>query len=268
MRDLYDLLQPERLTSVVDVGSNPIDGSPPYTRMLDEGLCTVTGFDPQMSAKPRPGVTYLPHVVGFGDTVDLHVCSAPGMTSTLRPDPKALALFPGLAEWATVVETRTVATQRLDDVAPPFDLLCMDIQGGEVDVVIGAEQRLVDAAAVITEVSFVPLYDAQPTFGEIDDVLRSRGFIPHCFAAAKVWPMATRTQVPRLDPHQILEADMVYIRDPKEEMTDEQWKQLALIAHHVCGSLDLAMLCIEKLAERGAVRAEAPALYRQILEKL
>ena len=35
---------------VVDIGANPIDGDPPYRRLLDSGLCRVTGFEPQPQA--------------------------------------------------------------------------------------------------------------------------------------------------------------------------------------------------------------------------
>jgi len=45
-----NLLSPQRLTDVVDIGANPIDGEPPYTSMLAEGLCHVTGFEPQQEA--------------------------------------------------------------------------------------------------------------------------------------------------------------------------------------------------------------------------
>jgi hypothetical protein len=34
-------VQPARLTAVVDVGANPIDGDPPYRAMLAAGLCTI-----------------------------------------------------------------------------------------------------------------------------------------------------------------------------------------------------------------------------------
>ena len=34
------LLQPERLTAVVDIGANPIDTDPPYKRMLARRLCS------------------------------------------------------------------------------------------------------------------------------------------------------------------------------------------------------------------------------------
>ena len=48
--EFRNLLSPQRLTDVVDVGANPIDDEPPYTPMLAAGLCHVTGFEPQHEA--------------------------------------------------------------------------------------------------------------------------------------------------------------------------------------------------------------------------
>ena len=41
----------------------------------------------------------------------------------------------------------------------------------------GAEKHLSNAVFVHTEVSFVPLYEDQPTFGDLDQELRTRGFL-------------------------------------------------------------------------------------------
>ena len=271
MDHLRNLLSPSRLTAIVDIGANPIDSHPPYARMLDEGLCTVIGFDPQQSAEPVKGVTYVPKVIGTGEPGILKVCSAPGMTSLLEPNTETVAAFPGFADWATVIERREVDTTRLDDVheIKHMDLLCMDIQGSEIDVMRCAPARLREAVAVITEVSFVPLYRGQPTFGDIDGFMRRAGYIPHCFAAAKVWPIETKIQPPRSDPHQMLEADVAYVRNFIEDrMSPEQWRHLALIAHHVLGSFDLAMRCVEALADSEQISPEALMRYRQMLEAM
>jgi hypothetical protein len=74
---------PQRLTDVVDIGANPIDGEPPYTSMLAEGLCHVTGFEPQQEALVElqrmkgPNERYLPYAVGDGDAHTLNICRAP-----------------------------------------------------------------------------------------------------------------------------------------------------------------------------------------------
>ena len=51
---LFDLLPPDHLTAVVDIGANPIDGDPPYKGMLAAGLCTVIGFEPFCGIRTRP----------------------------------------------------------------------------------------------------------------------------------------------------------------------------------------------------------------------
>ena len=95
---LFELVRPDRLTTVVDVGASPIDGAPPYARMLAHGLCRVIGFEPQedalaaLVAARSERETYLPYVVGDGRPGTLSICYAPGMTSLLRPDPRMLRL--------------------------------------------------------------------------------------------------------------------------------------------------------------------------------
>ena len=67
---LYDLLQPERLTEVVDIGANPLDGGPPpYKYLLDNGICRIVGFEPhemalkELQRKASQNERYLPNVV-------------------------------------------------------------------------------------------------------------------------------------------------------------------------------------------------------------
>src|SRR3954451_13935580 len=81
----------------------------------------------------------------------------------------------------------------------------MDVQGSELEVLRGGTVKLSQAVVVQTEISFVPLYKEQPVFGDIDLELRSQGFIPHCFAAVKYWPIAPG--VIDNDPRKPLNAD-------------------------------------------------------------
>ncbi len=119
---LLKLLRPERLTAVVDIGANPIDGDPPYKTLLQNRGCRVTGFEPQaeglalLNARKSDLETYLPNVIADGKPATLRICRAPGMTSLYKPAAKMLDQFRGFPEWGTVVEEIPVATTRLDDV--------------------------------------------------------------------------------------------------------------------------------------------------------
>lgn len=274
---LAGFLAPQRLTEVVDVGANPIDGEPPYAPMLAAGLCRVTGFEPQEEAllelqkKKGPNERYLPHAVGDGRAHTLNICVASGMTSLFEPDPATLGLFEVLAPLGEVTRRVPLETRRLDDISEVqhLDFLKIDIQGGELAVFKGGAGKLAQAVAVQTEVSFVTLYKGQPALGDVDLEMRRQGFMPHCFAAIKQWPIAPCVigGDPRRPLNQLLEADIVYVRDfsRPESMSDEQLKHLALIAHHCYRSVDLALRCVMLLEQRQALEAGAQQWYMQFL---
>jgi FkbM family methyltransferase len=270
---LAQTLAPARLTTIVDVGANPIDGDPPYKAMLAAGLCEVTGFEPQAGALARleknkgPHERYLPYALADGTQRTLHVCELEGMTSLLVPDAAQLALFNLFPIWGAVKDRIPVTTRKLDDIAEitQLDFLKMDVQGAEQEVLAHGRAKLKDTVVIQTEVSFVPLYHGQPAFGEIDLMLRELGFLPHSVTGTKIWPLSPMVvgNEPNRGIRQLLETDMVYVRDfsKPENMTAEQWKHLALIAHHCYGSYDLALKAIVTLMELGAVPADANRRY-------
>jgi FkbM family methyltransferase len=274
---LVDLVQPTRLTSIVDIGANPIDSSPPYKPLLEKRLCRVIGFEPQpdglasLNARKSDLETYLPYVIADGQSATLRVCNAPGMTSLFAPDPNALRHFPGFPEWGRVAKEIPVTTRRLDDIPEieTIDFIKMDVQGAELMVIQNGRERLKDVVVIQTEVSFIALYTNQPAFGAIDSELRRSGFVPHSLPAVNkrmIAPLVGSTLFVGIN--QIVEADIVYVRDftHPDRMSPEQLKHLALIAHHCCASFDLAANCLYHLARRGAVHADAMKRYLALVQ--
>jgi len=270
---LISLLRPKRLTAVVDIGANPIDGDPPYKDLLQKRGCRVTGFEPQPEAlailnkRKSELETYLPDVVGDGNPATLRICRAPGMTSLYKPDSKMLAHFCGFPQWGTVVREIAASTTRLDDLIGEDDLdfLKIDVQGSELTVIKNGGRCLAHAVAIQAEVSFLPLYEEQPTFAEIDQALHKLGFVLHTFAAINkrmIAPLFDEKN-PYAALNQLLEADAVYVRNftRPEAMTDEQLKHLAIIAHHCYGSFDLAANCIFHLCKRQVIAADSLENY-------
>lgn len=275
---LLNLLRAERLTAVVDVGANPIDGDPPYKALLQIRGCRVTGFEPQVEAlaelNKRKGdlETYLPDIIADGRPATLHICRAPGMTSLYKPAAEMLNYFRGFPEWGAVVKKIEVSTSRLDDVLAEqaIDFLKIDIQGGELTAIENGQHCLSRAVAVQAEVSFFPLYEGEPTFADVDRALRKLGFIPHMFAAVNrrmIAPLQDRKN-PHAALNQLLQADAVYVRDftKAQQMSDEQLKHLCIIAHHCYRSFDLAMNCIFHLCERKAVLPDGMQRYASLVQ--
>ena len=156
---LVDILSPSRLTEVVDIGANPIDGAPPYVSMLKEKVCRATGFEPQPEAleellkKKGPNEQYLPYAIGNGETQTLNVCKAPGMTSLLEPDAITLEIFGLFSQFGEVVDQLSVETKTLDEITEieRLDFLKIDIQGSELVAFEGGGNKLAEAVVVQTE---------------------------------------------------------------------------------------------------------------------
>jgi FkbM family methyltransferase len=277
-KKLQTLLQTKKLTQILDIGANPIDGDPPYKKMLSLGLCKVTGFEPQKQAllelkqKKGPNERYLPYAIGNGETQTLNICRWSGMTSLYEPDPASFNVFELLKPNAEVIAQEKIQTKRLDDLqeVEHIDFLKIDIQGGELSVFQSGRNKLSDAVVIQTEVSFITLYKNQPSLGDIDLEMRHQGFVPHCFAAIKNFPIAPLVVNgnPRQATNQLLEADIVYVRDftKPERMSDEQLKQLIMIAHHCYESVDLAMRLILLLEQKNALLKGASREYLELLK--
>src|SRR5262245_24468522 len=113
---LLALLRPERLTAVVDVGANPIDGETPYQPLLSKRICTVTGFEPQaaglalLNQRKSDLETYLPYAVGDGTQQTMHLTAVPGMTSLFEPNFEVLDWFHGFSAWSEVKQKVPVQT--------------------------------------------------------------------------------------------------------------------------------------------------------------
>ncbi len=258
---LIDMLRPQRLTHIVDIGANPIDGPAPYQELLQKQLCQVTGFEPQreafkeLNAKKTGSETYLPYAIGDGSEANFHICAYPGFSSLLKPCARALAVFPEFTANAHILDVEKIQTHRLDDIPElsAFDFLKIDVQGSELNVFRNAKKHLENVVVIQLEMSFVPLYENQPALGSVDSFLRDAGFLPHCFAAVKHWkfgPVVT----PGHQYKQLLEADMVYVKNLISPLlSSEQLKQMAIVLHHVYQSYDAVGYCISLLQNRGVL---------------
>ena len=165
--------------TLVDVGS--IGGLKDRWRLL-EGRLRSYCFDPREDALPREesGRTVLPFAVGRAQgTADFYRTRFGNMSSMLRPNADILYRFHNREFKFEVVSVEKLMIQRLDNVIPgsAIDALKVDAQGGELEVLLGA-QKLLDSGLLLAEVevSFIERYMAQPLFGDVAAFMRSHGF--------------------------------------------------------------------------------------------
>lgn len=250
---------------LVDVGAGILNNSrPPYYRMIEAGAAHVIGFEPNPAEIERleerkgtnPLESYLPYAIGDGNEHTLNLCVVPGMSSLLVPNLGVLGHFHGFPLWAHVLSTLPVQTKRLDDVpeVEGADFLQIDIQGAELMALQHAEELLQDVVVVQSEVEFLPMYINQPLFSEVEQYMRSQGFVLHRFT-----PLATRVIAPMMlnnspysEMSQVIWSDAIFIKDftKPDLMTDHQLLAMARIMHELYASYDLVLHLLLKHDER------------------
>jgi len=262
---LFD--EPLPRVKVVDVGALPVEGSREiYQGLLDRGLCEVVAFEPdaalceKLNGESDASRVFLPHVIGDGEPAIFRSCSAPMTSSILEPNTPLLEKFQNLAELVQVVSREPVTTARLDDLdaIEGTDFLKMDVQGAERAVIEGAAAMLREVTVIHTEVEFVPLYEGQPLFAEVDQALRANGFQFHKFlgfAGRAFKPLAVADD-PNAMVSQMLWSEVVYVKDFMgfENLPPEMLLKLAVILHEVYVSVDLVLLCLREYDRRGGTK--------------
>lgn len=281
LAQLREVIRPARPLWIVDVGANPIN-TPSYVSLLQMGGAEIWGFEPDEGAfaalmeNRQEGTHYVQEAVGKPGKAVFYPHLRSGLGSLLKVDAEAVA-FLGHPGWSANqgdgVEIDVVALDDLDDQTLPHpDVLKIDIQGGEMDVFQHGRTKMSDAVAIITEARFARIYEGEALWADIDIELRSQGFALHKLMFVKSNAVANsqrgKMHNPRLR-NQMLDGDVVYIRDPLTlpQWSDEQVKQLAIAAAGVFDSLDLTIWCMDELVRRGLLPEAAPTEFFDKLPK-
>ena len=240
--------------SIVDVGAG-VEASARYAPLLEQQAADVIGFEGDLArAQEREqqaagALRCLPYFIGSGQAATFHVTRYAGCSSLYEPDPAVINQFTGMSAEAQgnfeVLARRRVETRRLDDVpeCPSADLLCLDVQGAELDVLRQATKVLATAMVIEVETEFVPLYRDQPLFGDVQMFLREQGFVLHklidlCGRCFRPVVINENTSSPL---SQLLWADAVFLRDWSTlfAASDEVLLRTARILHDLYASCDL-----------------------------
>lgn len=175
---------PSDIRTVLDIGANR--GQFAIYACGRFPAATIHSFEPIPQARARlesiiPGGrdvrTYGVALASGAGEVEFNVTSDDDSSSLLAPSRVQMDAFPG----SRPAEKITVSTARLDDtlardqLIPPV-LMKLDVQGGELDALMGATETLATTDFVLVECSFVELYEGQPLYDEVISFLTSQGF--------------------------------------------------------------------------------------------
>ena len=97
-------------------------------------------------------------------------------SSSLLPIGRQAKEYPGTAAAGVLEVPVNRISDYIDDSCLEPILLKIDVQGYELEVLRGAEDKLDRIDSVLCECSFVELYDGQPLIGAVVSYLSARGF--------------------------------------------------------------------------------------------
>lgn len=273
---LINLLESYEPIDIVDVGANPIEGSPSYANLLGHGQAQLIGFEPneeafeELTKNDTSNERYYCRAIGRGGEDTLYLTQHSGFSSLFRPD-EASAEYLGFKRATRISSVEEIATSRLDDLdfIPPIDYLKIGVQGGGLDVIRNASEKLSTALVVQSAVRFFPLYENEPTFGELERELREQGFFFHSFDFLKqvLGSPYLRKKFRRRAFSQVIDGDAFFVRDLRamNTFTDQQLAKLCILADSVMSAYDLVGLCLEELTKRGSLSPGETEKYFALL---
>ncbi|MGQ9837843.1 MAG: FkbM family methyltransferase [Cyanobacteriota bacterium] len=166
---------------------------------------TIWGFEPNpyqfqklvqhyQELRPNYNVVYINKAVSRkSEPVILNITYFPACSSIYQPNDSLcdrISLYSSTNVGKEYFDKMSLLTQvvskvqlqctTLDDEIPEgtvIDFLKIDVQGADLDVLIGGEKNILpNLLAIQIEIEFSPLYLDQPLFGDIDCYLRKFGF--------------------------------------------------------------------------------------------
>ena len=257
------LFELDKTIEILDVGAAVINETPIYLNLINNKIGNLNAFEGDKRQSEKLKNKYGNNLNLYSDFLfdgfdqNLYLAHPQsGMTSILKPNKKALSFFNGFNTFGEIEKIEKIKTKKLDNIKelPLIDFAKLDVQGSELTVLENGISKLKNCIAIQLEVSFLCLYEKQPSYGEVDLWMRKNGYVPHCFLDVKKWSITPTifNNNFRNPGNQLLEADIVYIKDPLklDLLSDKQIKILVLISHYCLKSVDLCVFLILELEKR------------------
>lgn len=212
--------------------------------------------------------------------IDFNITRGRGISSVYTPNRKLLDNFPE-SERFDIVETVKIDTDTLDNMRSrgdirDIDFIKLDTQGCELRILEGGK-NLLDASlfGLEVEVEFLPVYENQPLFTEIDSFLKKFDFQlfdirPHYWKRN----IGSRYGGPK---GQVVFADTLYLKDSGEFIkgvsilkNEDEKKSKLVRAIAICllyGYVDYALELLQKSQAAGIINSGERSILDSALKK-
>jgi FkbM family methyltransferase len=183
--DKFKWIQDMSIKTVIDVGAHAGESAMQFHELFPNAK--IYSFEPlhDCFVKLNAAMKNVPNFKSFnlalGDkegTLDIHRSEWSQSSSLLKMANLHKEAFPFSS--GEILETIQIST--IDNVAKELDLednvlLKIDVQGYEHKVIMGSRNILNRVKVIIIETSFHELYEGQPLFAEIYELLNGLGFV-------------------------------------------------------------------------------------------
>ena len=153
----------------------------PFTEFIN-----YIGFEPDgrsrkqlLSNKKSSTKTFkiLPYAVwDSSKKIDFNLTQNPETSSVYKPNEAFLEKFPNSQRFK-VERKISIDVKKIDDLnLPEADFIKIDIQGGELNSLIGAPKFLKKVFGLEIEIEFLQMYNKQPLFGDVCNWLAKKEF--------------------------------------------------------------------------------------------
>lgn len=169
---------------VVDIGANEGSFTNAVVTLAPQARVVAVEPAPEPLARLRERFAALPNVTIVGKamasevgTAALHITAHDHNSSLHRPREEMQTLYedPG---WGVVrdIAVETTSLDALVAAEERISVIKLDVQGGELDVLHGADATLERTQAVLMEVTFVSHYEGDADFQRLNTEMLGRGF--------------------------------------------------------------------------------------------
>jgi len=255
---LVEIIKKNKLNcnfSIIEIGALQIDSKKePFYELLEYFPSSrIYGFEiekevcDKMNLDSLKQITYYPYALGkTNEKRKLYITQHPMCSSLYRPNEDLNKLYNNL-EVTKLIKESEIETISLDFFAEKYevidiDFIKIDVQGSELDIFQGATKSLQNVLQIVCEVEFIPLYENQPLFGDVCNLLKKNDLIFNKFlglAGRSLKPIMLNNNPNLASQH--MWSDAIFIKDIQklENTSNEKLIKLSLLAC-VYNSYDLS----------------------------
>ena len=241
------------------IAESPTNDTPIINNLINNTNSILYGFEPNEDEFNKLAQTekknYFKLAVGNGKVETLNICAAPGMSSILEPNFQYLNLFHGFTEWAKIIKSINIKTEKLDEInfEKKIDFFKIDVQGYEYEIINHGKQKIKESLIVQIETSPIPLYKNEKSFSYICSSLEDLGFNLHMFNKINTRcfkPTTLQNNIYSGINH-LFQLDCVFIKNLNliDNLSVEELKKISLILFYSFKSYDLVDMLIQKISK-------------------